>query len=360
MRIELADAMGSDLSVVNAARASFMKESMSFSAADERLIAFLGRHGHESPFRHGVVRLNIESTLYGRILWETGRDGDPERYRAGMVFRPTLTELISAGAELNDRVSWRWTASLQAAMRFVGQFRDPVWQPFAMKVAELVGRRFPVSVRVLSGIEVEGEIVKPREAVKFPVLDRGYVRLVDWMIGPTEAETVVSFEIYAPMMVRSQWFKYVKGGDHCPGIESGNGDDGDGSDPLFARNEASRRYVTLEPEFYVPVEWRSTPENRKQGSGGPVDAELSRSLSNDLQSVNALGLERYQRALDAGVAAEMARLFLPAYGLYTCWRWTASMPAVDHFLRQRLSRDAQTEISAYAAAVKEAVDHLGR
>lgn len=359
MRVRLADAMGSDLSIVNAARASFMKESAVFSEADERLIRFLAREGHESPFRHGVVRLNVESTLYARILWETGRDGDPERYRTGMVFRPTLTELLSEGAELGDRISWRWTASVQASMRFVNQFRDQVWDSIARRVAEEVGRRFPVSVRVLSGFEVEGQSPAIRDAVKIPVLDRGYVRLVDWIVGPTDEETVFQFEIYAPMMVRSQWFKYVRGGDHCPAIESGNGDDGDGSDPLFARNEASRRYVTLEPEFYLPWQWRSAPENRKQGSGGPVDRSLNAELSNDLRDIISTGVSKYEEAIRQGVAPEMARLFLPAYGLYTCWRWTASKPAVAHFLEQRLGSDAQTEIREYAKAVKECMDAVG-
>src|SRR5690606_18773895 len=37
----------------------------------------------------------------------------------------------------------------------------------------------------------------------------------------------------------------------------------------------SRRYITMEPEFYVPEFWRQAPENKKQGSGGPVSMELT-------------------------------------------------------------------------------------
>ena len=54
-----------------------------------------------------------------------------------------------------------------------------------------------------------------------------------------------------------------------------------------------------------------------------------------------------------GVAAEQARLFLPAYGMYVNYRWSASLQSVIHFLNQRLEEDAQVEIQEYAVAVRE-------
>jgi thymidylate synthase (FAD) len=53
-RIELIDSMGSDLSVVNDARASFEKSSQQLSEKDLKLINYLIKHQHTSPFR-GVV-----------------------------------------------------------------------------------------------------------------------------------------------------------------------------------------------------------------------------------------------------------------------------------------------------------------
>ena len=50
--VRLVDVMGSDLSIVNAARASFAKESTELSVQDARLIDFLARENHMSPFRH--------------------------------------------------------------------------------------------------------------------------------------------------------------------------------------------------------------------------------------------------------------------------------------------------------------------
>ena len=60
----------------------------------------------------------------------------------------------------------------------------------------------------------------------------------------------------------------------------------------------------------------------------------------------------YEKALEIGICAEQARLFLPAYGLYVRWYWTASLAGVAHFLNQRLEHDAQKEIQDYAKAVK--------
>jgi thymidylate synthase (FAD) len=57
--------------------------------------------------------------------------------------------------------------------------------------------------------------------------------------------------------------------------------------------------------------------------------------------------------MDDSVAPEIARLFLPAYGMYVRWRWTVSLQGVMTFLDQRLEHDAQKEIQDYALAVKD-------
>lgn len=61
----------------------------------------------------------------------------------------------------------------------------------------------------------------------------------------------------------------------------------------------------------------------------------------------------YNYALDLGVCAEQARLFLPAYALYIRARWTVSLQGVIHFLQQRLQEDSQWEIQQFAAAVRD-------
>ncbi|UOY90824.1 FAD-dependent thymidylate synthase [Bacillus glycinifermentans] len=151
----------------------------------------------------------------------------------------------------------------------------------------------------------------------------------------------VQFEIYAPLMVARQHWKYIVGSDHT----------------MDAWNESSRRYVTEEPTFYVPKadEWRSAPENSKQGSGETLPESQGKIATQDLLDYVAFGERLYERAMKSGVCAEQARLFLPAYGMYVRYYWTASLQSVAHFLNQRLAHDSQVEIQEYAKAVYELV-----
>jgi thymidylate synthase (FAD) len=152
---------------------------------------------------------------------------------------------------------------------------------------------------------------------------------------------MIQFEVYAPLMVARQWWKYVVGSSH--------------QDPMVAWNESSRRYITEDPVFYIPEEneWRSKPENSKQGSGELVPTGYGKELSKALLNYVGQGEAVYNEMIANGVAPEQARLFLPAYGMYVRWRWTASLQGVAHFLNQRLAHDSQFEIQKYAEAVHE-------
>lgn len=157
---------------------------------------------------------------------------------------------------------------------------------------------------------------------------------------------MLQFEVYAPLMVARQHWKYVVGSSMLEAT----------GDNMTAWNESSRRYVTEEPTFYIPKqgEWRSAPENSKQGSGLPIatdDGQWTAILMNYAEE----GLELYNQAISEGICAEQARLFLPAYGMYVRYYWTASLQSVCHFLNQRLAHDSQVEIQAYAKAVLELV-----
>lgn len=213
--------------------------------------------------------------------------------------------------------------------------------------------------------------------MKVDVLDKGYVRLIDTMgndLSVVNAARVsydkeskelsngdikllkflwkenhtspfrhaaMTFEVYAPLVVARQWWKYAVASSH---IDDQNG-----------WNESSRRYITENEEFYIPSpdKWRSKPENSKQGSGDPISSESGQKFSDMLESYVQDGNNLYHMAMDEGIAPEQARLFLPAYSMYVRWRWTVSLHGVLNFLEQRLPYDAQSEIRDYASAVKE-------
>jgi thymidylate synthase (FAD) len=205
------------------------------------------------------------------------------------------------------------------------------------------------------------------------VLDKGYVRLVDHMgsdlsvvnaarasfakevdtMSPKDAKLLdflarenhmspfrhafMTFEFYAPLMVARQHWKYVVGSDHT----------------MDSWNESSRRYITIEPEFHVPepAKWRLAPEDKKQGSKGLADPFVGSTLTSELERYIEQGEALYKMAMESGIAAEQARLFLPAYSMYVVYRWSCSLQSVVLFLSQRLAEDSQYEIQEYARAV---------
>lgn len=67
--VELLNVMGDDLMVVNAARVSFAKESNEFSNADEKLIKYLAKHNHNSPFFHPQIQFRIRMPLFVAREW---------------------------------------------------------------------------------------------------------------------------------------------------------------------------------------------------------------------------------------------------------------------------------------------------
>ena len=93
MDVELVDHMGDDLTVVNAARVSFGKKKEVFDFSDRRLIKFLARHNHWSPFGHCSMQFHIKAPIFvarqlvkhqvGLVWNEVSRryvDDEPEFY----------------------------------------------------------------------------------------------------------------------------------------------------------------------------------------------------------------------------------------------------------------------------------------
>ena len=64
MDVELIDHMGSDASVVNAARVSFGKRIKEMSEGDTKLIRYLAKHNHWSPFGHASLQFRIKAPIF--------------------------------------------------------------------------------------------------------------------------------------------------------------------------------------------------------------------------------------------------------------------------------------------------------
>jgi thymidylate synthase (FAD) len=136
----------------------------------------------------------------------------------------------------------------------------------------------------------------------------------------------------------------------------------------FTYSEVSRRYVTEEPEFYQPDEWRLKPDTKKQGSSERVltPFDYATHAENDPCSEDAWNAfekaietcrDSYHELMRLGVAPELARLVLPQ-STYTSYYVTGSLAAFARAYKLRSYSDAQKEIRDLAIRWNEIIRPL--
>lgn len=209
MIVDLIDSMGSDLTVVNSARVSFAKESKEMDESDERLIHYLAKHGHWSPFAHAFLQFRIKAPIfvarqlvkhqvglswnevsrryvddppefYNPTLWrgrpknsKQGSSGEAEdQNTAKLILEQTnllafknYTRLIKQGVAPEQArmilpqtmmTEWFWSGSLQAFARICNQRLDNHSQEETRTIAQMIQdqaiSKFPVSWLALSEV----------------------------------------------------------------------------------------------------------------------------------------------------------------------------------------------------------------
>jgi thymidylate synthase (FAD) len=201
-----------------------------------------------------------------------------------------------------------------------------------------------------------------------PVLDRGFVRLVDYMGGDAAivqaarvsygpgTKTIredrglinylmrhrhttpfemceLKFHIKLPIFVARQWIRHRTANV----------------------NEQSGRYSVIPDEFYVPCEEDirfQSQRNRQGRAEEEVPPELRARVLEILRSVPATVYPEYQELIEAGIARELARICLPL-STYTEWYWKIDLHNLFHFIALRADPHAQLEIREYAARLLE-------
>jgi thymidylate synthase (FAD) len=117
-------------------------------------------------------------------------------------------------------------------------------------------------------------------------------------------------------------------------------------------NEYSTRYsLAIDAAQTTPAEtWRTQAATNRQGSGGLLDAETGARLSAAETEFQQQARALYEERLDLGVAREQARKDLPL-STYTEAYWKIDLHNLLHFLALRMDSHAQLEIRQYAAAI---------
>lgn len=205
--VTLVDVMGNDLSVVNAARVSMGKVKTVFDESDEKLIMYLAKNKHTSPFRHAFLSFHVKcplfvkgqfdkhqvgisiNTISGRYVQTADDWYSPDIYRKaaenvkqgskdeavdnnekikelcenqyklslqlyeGMIMSGVCREQARTILPQGMNTEFYMSGSLQAFVHFIGLRTDSHAQKeirdygFAFK--DLVGSKFPVSMKAL-------------------------------------------------------------------------------------------------------------------------------------------------------------------------------------------------------------------
>ena len=205
---------------------------------------------------------------------------------------------------------------------------------------------------------------------EFPVLDHGFVRLVDYLgsdqrivqsarvsygegtktyrqdkglinylmrndhTSPFE-QVVFTFHLKMPIFVARQWVRHRTG----------------------RMNEISGRYSVMKDECYVPspsvIAYQS--DNNKQGRmDEPVPEEVAKKVTEMMKADQERIFSSYHELLDMNSARELSRINLPL-SLYTEFYWQMDLHNLLHFLELRLHSHAQYEIREYAKVILEIV-----
>jgi thymidylate synthase (FAD) len=102
MQATLIDRMGSDLTVVNAARVSFNSHSDELTKKDIKLISFLSKHGHWSPFAHVQLTLRVKAPFFvARQLY---------KHQVGLVSNEISRRYVDSDIEFYEPKVWRKAA----------------------------------------------------------------------------------------------------------------------------------------------------------------------------------------------------------------------------------------------------------
>lgn len=200
---------------------------------------------------------------------------------------------------------------------------------------------------------------------RFPVLDNGFVRAVDYM-GSDESIVQAARVSYGTGTKRVSQdrglIRYLMRHSHTTPFEMCEL-------KLHVRvpmdcwrqwirhrtanvNEYSTRYSeAIDSAQRTDADhWRQQSAQNRQGSGAYLHGSVGTKLSDREQELQHLSREIYQERLDSGVAREQARKDLPL-STYTEAYWKIDLHNAFNFLRLRMDSHAQEEIRKYAEVI---------
>jgi thymidylate synthase (FAD) len=208
----------------------------------------------------------------------------------------------------------------------------------------ILGKTFPVLndgfVRVVDYMGNDSTIVQAArvsygDGTKKISQDRGLIRYLLRHRHTTPFEMCsVTLHIRVPMDAWRQWIRHR----------------------TASVNEISTRYsIAIDAAQQTdPSQWRIQAVDNKQGSDGFIDSELGAELTNQETELHDTIRGVYNSRLEKGIAREQARKDLPL-STYTESYWKMDLHNLLHFLALRMDSHAQKEIRDYATIIGEEI-----
>jgi flavin-dependent thymidylate synthase len=382
--VDLVDHMGSDLTVANSARVSFDTSSHFeidhggmpvLSDKDAKLIKYLAKHNHWTPFGHPQMTLRIKAPISIRTQFFKHKVGFCISGDAEVPFLKITKNSINVRRNTIEKIYNDWNyinpKGIHTKREFIKKRKTRVFNTNT----EEFDTGYITNI-VCNGNKEVFEITTSNEK-KLKLTEDHRILTKD---GFVPLKTAVGLfhngtnwdmqkDCYVLTIPKNntklKTFSRISNIRHA-GVEMVYDINIDHPEHNFVaneivihncENEISRRYVTLEPEFYDPT-WRTKPEGgAKQGSEDFMVREGA-AISNIVyrRAINQC-LKSYNYLLKRGVAPEQARFVLPQ-GMYTEWYWTGSLAAYARFYKQRTDPHAQWEIQEYSKAIGKIIEPL--
>ena len=305
--------MGSDQRSVRCARVSFGKDNKVEPSRDKKLIRFLYKHKHASPFEHNVVAFSGTKKEWLDLLERLNNPTVQIYYAGGYIWmnlRSVINSMEILPNTLKDKVKLRF--------------------PTTWTVVEKDGN---VDDEELESLKYSTDSVFLKEKIE---TSSGWIGLVDKLELGTEMD-YYTFIVECPLFVARQWHRHRFG----------------------SYNEISRRYTAYEISFYIPQTLRKQAKTNKQASMDEgieenLQREFLKSIRNLIEDCHTL----YNKMIASEVAKELARGILPQF-MKTRYYWTVPRIALDNFITLRTHEGAQKEIREFAQAIVKLVGYRG-
>jgi thymidylate synthase (FAD) len=199
----------------------------------------------------------------------------------------------------------------------------------------------------------------------FPVLDHGFVSLVDYMGSDEDVERAARVSYGYGTRKTSQTrglIRYLRRHHHTTPSEMVELKFHCAMPVFVARqwirhrtasvNEMSGRYSLMPLLYYRPdrahVQVQST--SNRQGRAGGVSDEVFREAQARWERLRSQASGTYEWLVQEDVARELARIDLPL-SIYTQWYWKIDLHNLLHFLSLRVDAHAQYEIRAFGVVM---------